>query len=148
MAPTTLREDAPTAYHFPPDVVERVDWSGCPMVRQDPEWVHGAPTFVNTRLGLYVLFEHLAGGSTIAESMDWFGFIDRMAIGTALTHAQQYLRQHHMNVLLDKGIPHPLRPHAVTPIEQLGCPETIKNGGLLRVVEQAGFAAIVTTDTK
>jgi hypothetical protein len=55
--PTTLREDAPTAYHFPPAVVGRVDWSGCPVVRQDPERVHGAPTFANTRLGLYVLFE-------------------------------------------------------------------------------------------
>ena len=50
--PITLREDAPIAYHFPPDVVECVDWSGCPVVREDPERVHGAPTFANTRLGL------------------------------------------------------------------------------------------------
>ncbi len=94
MNPSTLREDAPTAYHFPPDVVERVDWSGCPVVDQDPERVHGAPTFANTRLGLYVLFEHLAGRSTIAEFMDWFGFTDRKAIDTVLAYAQQYLRQH------------------------------------------------------
>jgi len=56
-----------------------------------------------------------------------------------------------MNVLFDKGTPHPLRrslrPHAVTLIEQMGWPETIKNGDLLRAAEQAGFAAIVTTDT-
>ena len=57
-----------------------------------------------------------------------------------------------MNVLFDKGTPHPLRrslrPHAVTLIEQLGWSETIKNGDLLRAAEQAGFADIVTTDTK
>jgi hypothetical protein len=57
-----------------------------------------------------------------------------------------------MNVLFDKGTPSPLRralrPHAVTLIEQMGWPETIKNGDLLRAAEQAGFAAIVTTDTK
>jgi hypothetical protein len=56
-----------------------------------------------------------------------------------------------MNVLFDKGTPHPLRralrPHAVTLIEQMGWSETIKNGELLRAAEQAGFAVIVTTDT-
>ena len=94
MDPATLHEEVSTAYRFPPDVVERVDWSGCPVVEQTPERVHGAPIFAHTRLGLYVLFEHLAGGSTIAEFMDWFGFTDRKAIDTVLAYAQQHLRQH------------------------------------------------------
>jgi uncharacterized protein (DUF433 family) len=77
---------------FPEDVMERVDWSKCPSVDRNPNRVHGAWTFGDTRLPLYVLFNHLRGGGTIEEFMDWFEYDDRKAIETVITFAQQALR--------------------------------------------------------
>jgi hypothetical protein len=55
-----------------------------------------------------------------------------------------------MKVLFDKGTPRPLRsylrPHRVTTAAQLQW-DRLENGALLRAAVQAGFEAVVTTDS-
>ena len=42
-----------------------VDWSQCPVVESDPQRVHAAWVFRNTRLPVSIVFECIARGATI-----------------------------------------------------------------------------------
>ncbi len=56
-----------------------------------------------------------------------------------------------MKVLLDEDVPHDLRPrlsgHEVYTARHLGW-DGVKNGALLKLAEEAGFAVFVTADQK
>ena len=67
-------------------------WEDCPGVGRDPRRVHGAWTFGNTRLPLYVIFRNLAGGSTIQEVTQQFSVTEEQ-IRTVLDHVAQMLEE-------------------------------------------------------
>lgn len=54
-----------------------VDWSQCPLVEPDPQKVHGAWVFRNTRLPISIVFECLANGATSEEIVQWYGGVTR-----------------------------------------------------------------------
>ena len=49
-----------------------VDWSKCPLVESDPERVHGAWVFKNTRIPISIVFENLATGATVENIVTWY----------------------------------------------------------------------------
>jgi uncharacterized protein (DUF433 family) len=57
-----------------------VDWSKCPVVESDPQRVHGAWVFRNTRLPIPIVFECLAKGATIENIVEWYGGVAREQI--------------------------------------------------------------------
>ena len=67
-------------------------WEDCPGVQRDPLRVHGAWTFGNTRLPLYVIFRNLAGGATIPEVTQQFSVTEEQ-IRTALDHVARMLEE-------------------------------------------------------
>ena len=54
-----------------------LDWSQCPVVESDPQRVHGAWVFRNTRLPISIVFECLAKGASIEDIVDWYGGVTR-----------------------------------------------------------------------
>ena len=62
-------------------------WEDCPGV------VHGAWTFEDTRLPLYIVFENLAAGATIEEITSWFEGVTREQVKTVLSHVAHMLRE-------------------------------------------------------
>lgn len=67
-------------------------WEDCPGVTRDPRRVHGAWTFGNTRMPLYVIFRNLAGGATIQEVTQQFSVTEEQ-IKTVLDHVAQMLEE-------------------------------------------------------
>lgn len=57
-----------------------MDLSDCPGVESDPERLHGAWVFANTRLPVSLVFECIAKGATIDEIIDWYGGVSREQI--------------------------------------------------------------------
>lgn len=57
-----------------------IDWSQCPVVESNPERVHGAWVFRNSRLPISIVFECLAKGATIEAIIEWYGGITREQI--------------------------------------------------------------------
>jgi uncharacterized protein (DUF433 family) len=57
-----------------------VDWSRCPVVESDPERVHGAWVFRNTRLPISIVFECIARNATIDEIINWYPGVSREQI--------------------------------------------------------------------
>jgi uncharacterized protein (DUF433 family) len=76
----------------PEAFVNSIDWSPCPVVGRDPDRVHGAWTFGNTRLPLYTLFANL--DSTLDEFMEAYGCEDRRALEAVLAFARHNLQAH------------------------------------------------------
>ena len=68
-------------------------WEDCPGVQRSPGRVHGAWTFGNSRLPLYVVFQNLAGGATIEEVTEWFDGITEEQIKAVLAHVAQMLQE-------------------------------------------------------
>ena len=67
-------------------------WEDCPGVQRDPLRVHGAWTFGDTRLPLYVIFRNLAGGATIQEVTQQFCVTEEQ-IKAVLDHAARMLEE-------------------------------------------------------
>lgn len=67
-------------------------WRNCSLVEQATGRLGGAWVFKHTRLALYVLYYHLAGGSTIEEFDEWFGMNPRNVVAV-LEHEATELRQ-------------------------------------------------------
>ena len=65
-------------------------WEDCPGVQRDPLRVHGAWTFGNTRMPLYVIFRNLAGGATIKEVTQQFSVTEEQ-IKNVLDHVARML---------------------------------------------------------
>ena len=67
-------------------------WRNCSLVEQAAGRLGGAWVFKHTRLALYVLYYHLAGGSTIEEFDEWFGMNPRNAVAV-LEHEAKELQE-------------------------------------------------------
>ena len=67
-------------------------WRNCSLVEQAGGRLGGAWVFKHTRLALYVLYYHLAGGSTIEEFDEWFGMNPRN-VAAVLEHEAKELRE-------------------------------------------------------
>ena len=67
-------------------------WRNCSLVEQATGRLGGAWVFKRTRLALYVLHYHLAGGSTIEEFDEWFG-MDPVNVVAVLEHEAKALRE-------------------------------------------------------
>lgn len=67
-------------------------WRNCSLVEQAEGRLGGAWVFKHTRLALYVLYYHLAGGSTIEEFDEWFGMNPRNVVAV-LEHEAKELRE-------------------------------------------------------
>jgi len=70
-----------------------VDWSQCPVVESDPQRVHGAWVFRNTRLPISVVFECLARGATIDDVVDWYGGVTRKQIEQVVDFVAESLEE-------------------------------------------------------
>ena len=68
-------------------------WDDCPGVQRNPHRVHGAWTFGDTRLPLYIIFENLAAGATIEEVSQWFEGVTEEQIKLVLSHLAHMLEE-------------------------------------------------------
>ena len=76
----------------PPGGPYNTAWITCPAVEQATGRLGGAWVFKHSRLALYVLYYHLAGGSTIEEFNEWYG-TDTGNVVAVLEHEANKLRE-------------------------------------------------------
>jgi len=69
------------------------DWSQCPVVESDPERVHGAWVFRDTRLPISIVFECLAKGASIDDIIDWYGGVTRDQIEQVINFVADCLQE-------------------------------------------------------
>ena len=69
-----------------------MDWSRCPAVDRLPGKMGGAWCFVNTRMPVASLFDHLNKGATIDEFLEWFPDMEPVDVHAVLQFAQESLR--------------------------------------------------------
>ncbi len=75
-----------------------IDWSQFPGIESDPERVHGAWVFRDTRRPISIVFECLAKGATIEEVIEWYGGITRDQVERLLNFvAESSLEPSHAN---------------------------------------------------
>lgn len=70
-----------------------MDWALCAAVDRDPEKLGGAWCFADTRMPVESLFEHLDGGSTIEEFLEWFPGVSEDQVHQVLRFAKASLSQ-------------------------------------------------------
>ena len=63
-----------------------IDWSTCPAVKLDPEFVSGAWVFRGTRVPVVALFENLEDGVSVNDFVELFAGVDLSLIRTVLDH--------------------------------------------------------------
>ena len=130
-----------------------LDWSQCPAVESVPEKVSGAWVFRGTRMPVAAVFENLEDGLSIDDLVELYDGLTREQVQAVLEFAARSLQAPSpgelMLVLFDQGTPVPIAKfllgHAVKTARQQGW-DTLVNGELLRVAEEAGFDVLVTTD--
>ena len=66
-----------------------LDWSSCPTVESDPDWISGAWVFHDTRVSVKALFENLESGARIDDLLDWFPGVSRDMAEAVLEHGSQ-----------------------------------------------------------
>lgn len=64
-----------------------IDWSTCPAVERDPEYVSGAWVFAGTRVPVAALFKNLEDGAQRAEFVEWFPGVTVEQARRVLEHA-------------------------------------------------------------
>ena len=74
-----------------PTGAEVPDWADCLAVERIAGKVSGAWVFKNSRLALYVLYGHLAGGRTIDEFVEWYPGVKKRQVVTVLGHEAKEL---------------------------------------------------------
>ena len=67
-------------------------WDTCAAVERNPRKVSGALVFKGTRLPVSTLYEHLAGGATIKEFVEWFPGVEEHQIRAVLEHDAETLK--------------------------------------------------------
>ncbi|MCY3691381.1 MAG: DUF433 domain-containing protein [Chloroflexota bacterium] len=67
-------------------------WGNCPLVEQAEGRLGGAWVFKHSRLALYVLHYHLAGGRTLDEFDEWYGMDTSKAVAV-LQHEAKVLER-------------------------------------------------------
>ena len=70
-----------------------IDFDSFPAVERRPGSLSEVLVFKNSRLPLYVLFDHLVGGATVEEFMAWIPGPERSEIEQVLQHAANALRE-------------------------------------------------------
>jgi uncharacterized protein (DUF433 family) len=70
-----------------------VDWSNCPLVESDPQRVHGAWVFRDTRLPISIIFECLAKGASIEDIIRWYGGVTRDQIEQVVNFVADSLQE-------------------------------------------------------
>jgi uncharacterized protein (DUF433 family) len=70
-----------------------MDWSFCDAVDRSPGKLSGAWCFKGTRLPVASLFEHLDGGSTVDEFLEWFPAVSQEQVHSVLAFAKHTLDQ-------------------------------------------------------
>ena len=70
-----------------------MDWSKCTAVDRDPEKMGGVWCFAGMRLAVASLFEHIEGGSTIDEFLEWFPGVTAEQVHEVLEFAKASLEQ-------------------------------------------------------
>jgi uncharacterized protein (DUF433 family) len=70
-----------------------VDWSQCPVVESDPQRVHGAWVFRDTRLPVSIVFECLAKGAAIEDILEWYGGVTREQIEQVIKLVAESLQE-------------------------------------------------------
>ena len=70
-----------------------LDWGSCSAVERRPGTFGGVLIFTGTRVPVYILFEHLRGGRTIEEFLDWFLGVARWQVDAVLDHLASALRE-------------------------------------------------------
>ena len=70
-----------------------MDWSLCSAVDRSPGKVGGVWCFRGTRMPLASLFEHLDGGSTVDEFLEWFPAVRREQVHEVLGFAKSSLER-------------------------------------------------------
>jgi len=68
-----------------------MEWSLCSAVDRNPAKMGGAWCFRGTRLPVATLFEHLDGGSSIEEFLQWFPSASREQVHQVLAFAKSSL---------------------------------------------------------
>jgi uncharacterized protein (DUF433 family) len=63
-----------------------IDWSSCPSVELNPDWVSGAWVFRGTRVPVVALFENLEDGVSINEFIGLFPGVDLVHARSVLKH--------------------------------------------------------------
>lgn len=69
------------------------DWAQCPVVESDPQRVHGAWVFRNTRLPISIVFECLAKGATIEDIIEWYGGVTEDQIEQVINFVADSLQE-------------------------------------------------------
>lgn len=66
-------------------------WRNCSLVEQATGRLGGVWVFEHTRLALYVLYYHLAGGATLDEFVEWYLGVEKKQAMAVLKHAAESL---------------------------------------------------------
>ena len=70
-----------------------MDWSLCSAVDRNEGKVGGKWCFRGTRVPVASLFEHLGGGSTVEDFLEWFPSVSRDQVHEVLAFAKRTLDQ-------------------------------------------------------
>jgi len=70
-----------------------LNWDECPAISRKHDTLAGTPVFKHSRIPIYMLFEHLENGDTIAEFVDSFDVITEEQVKTVLGFAAQNLKE-------------------------------------------------------
>ena len=68
-----------------------LDWSQCPAGESIPGKVSGAWVLRGTRMPVSVIFENLAAGANIDDSMEWFEGLNRSQVEAVIEFAARSL---------------------------------------------------------
>ena len=66
-----------------------LDWSGCPIIEQDLEKLHGAPTIRGIRITPDAILDNFNDGLSVAEILEQFGGITEQDVRTVLAYAEK-----------------------------------------------------------
>jgi uncharacterized protein (DUF433 family) len=70
-----------------------MDWSQCKAVDRNPKKMGGVWCFAGQRLAVASLFDHLEGGSSIDEFLEWFPGVTAEQVHEVLEFAKASLEQ-------------------------------------------------------
>lgn len=68
-----------------------MEWSHCSAVDRNPAKLGGTWCFRGTRVPVATLFEHLDGGSSLEEFLEWFPSVSREQLHQVLAFAKSSL---------------------------------------------------------
>lgn len=70
-----------------------LNWAQCPLVESDPQRVHGAWVFKDTRLPISIVFECLAMGATAGDIVEWYGGVTEQQVQQVVSFVAESLSE-------------------------------------------------------